>query len=39
LSWGPYDYHLYEIDFHLPGAPATPIGFHVLPPRDLIQRQ
>jgi len=38
LSWGPYDYHLYELDFHLPGAPATPIGFHVLPPRDLIQR-
>jgi len=38
LSWGPYNYHLYQLDFHLPGAPATPIGFHVLPPRDLIQR-
>ncbi|HKI04307.1 MAG TPA: glycosyltransferase 87 family protein [Thermoanaerobaculia bacterium] len=39
LWWGPYDYHLYVLDFHLPGAPATPIGFHVLPPRDLIQRR
>lgn len=39
LWWGPYDYHLYALDFHLPGAPAVPIGFRVLPPRDLIQRR
>ena len=38
LWWGPYDYHLYTLDFHLPGAPAVPIGFRVLPPRDLIHR-
>jgi hypothetical protein len=39
LWWGSYDYHLYALDFHLPGAPSTPIGFRVLPPRDLIQRR
>jgi hypothetical protein len=38
LEWSPYDYHLYSLDFHLPGAPAAPIGFRVLPPRDLIHR-
>ena len=38
LWWGPYDYHFYRLDFHLPGAPAAPIGFRVLPPRDLIRR-
>ena len=39
LWWSPYDYHLYSLDFHLPGAPAAPIGFRVLPARDLIQRR
>lgn len=38
LWWGPYDYQIYSLDFRLPGAPAAPIGFRVLPPRDLIQR-
>jgi hypothetical protein len=38
LEWSRYDYHLYTLDFHLPGAPAAPIGFRVLPPRDLIRR-
>jgi hypothetical protein len=38
MEWGPYDYHLYDLDFHLSGAPAVPIGFRVLPPRDLIER-
>jgi Glycosyltransferase family 87 len=39
LWWTPYNYHLYEIDFRLPGAPSRPIGLHILPPRDLIQRR
>ncbi len=38
LEWSPYDYHLYSLDFQLPGAPAAPIGFRVLPARDLIHR-
>ncbi|HEX9945102.1 MAG TPA: hypothetical protein VGG03_24090, partial [Thermoanaerobaculia bacterium] len=38
LEWSPYDYHLYSLDFHLPGAPAAPIGLRVLPPRDLLHR-
>jgi hypothetical protein len=38
LWWGPYDYHLYTLDFQLPGAPAAPIGLRVLPARDLIQK-
>jgi hypothetical protein len=32
------DYYLYDLDFRLPGAPAGPIRFRVLPRRDLIQR-
>jgi hypothetical protein len=32
------NYHLYELDFRLPGAPAGPIRFRVLPRRDLIQK-
>lgn len=39
LWWTPYNYYLYEIDFRLPGAPGRPIGLHVLPSRDLIQRR
>jgi hypothetical protein len=39
LWWGPYDYHLYRLDFQLPGAPAAPIGLRVLPARDLIQKR
>jgi hypothetical protein len=39
VRWSPYDHHLYVLDFHLPGAPAAPIGLRVLPPRDLIQRR
>ena len=38
LWWGPYDYHLYTLDFELPGAPAAPIQLRVLPARDLLQR-
>jgi hypothetical protein len=38
MWWSSYDYHLYALDFHLPGAPAEPIGFRVLPARDLIHR-
>lgn len=37
LQWGPYDYHLYTLDFRLPGAPTTPIGLRILPSRDLIE--
>jgi len=37
LVWSPYDYHLYTLDFRLPGAPAAPIGFRILPSRDLIR--
>ncbi|HEX9940811.1 MAG TPA: hypothetical protein VGG03_02245 [Thermoanaerobaculia bacterium] len=39
LWWGPYDYHLYALDFQLPGVPAAPISLRVLPPRDLIQKR
>lgn len=39
LWWTPYNYHLYEIAFRLPGAPSRPIGLQILPPRDLIQRR
>jgi hypothetical protein len=38
LEWSPYDYHLYSLDLRLPGAPAAPIGFRILPARDLIHR-
>ncbi|HEV2851672.1 MAG TPA: hypothetical protein VHC97_02600 [Thermoanaerobaculia bacterium] len=37
LWWGRHDYHLYTLDFRLPGAPTVPIGLRVLPPRDLIK--
>lgn len=39
LQWSPHDVHLYSLDFRLPGATAAPIGFRVLPPRDLLQRR
>ncbi|HYG62663.1 MAG TPA: hypothetical protein VEL74_08780 [Thermoanaerobaculia bacterium] len=32
------DYYLYDLDFRLPGAPAGPIRFRVLPRRDSMQR-
>jgi hypothetical protein len=31
------EYSLYDLDFRLPGAPAGPVRFRVLPLRDLIQ--
>ena len=39
LWWTPYNYHLYEIDFRLAGAPSRPISLQILPPRDLIKRR
>jgi hypothetical protein len=39
LEWSPYDHHLYALDFRLPGAPAAPIGLHILPSRDLIENR
>ena len=31
MWWTRDPYYLYQLDFHLPGAPAAPIGFRVLP--------
>ena len=39
LGWGPYYYHLYTLDFRLPGAPTAPISLHILPARDLIENR
>ncbi len=39
VEWSRYDHHYYALDFHLPGAPAAPIGFGILPARDLIQNR
>jgi hypothetical protein len=38
MWWTPDDYHLYELDLRLPGAPAAPIGLDIRPARDLIQK-
>jgi hypothetical protein len=38
LWWSPYDYHFYKLILRLPGGPASPVGFRLEPPRDLIQR-
>ncbi|HEX4964837.1 MAG TPA: glycosyltransferase 87 family protein [Thermoanaerobaculia bacterium] len=37
LWWGPYDYHLYALSFHLPGAKTTPASLHIRPSRNLIE--
>ena len=37
LWWSPYDYHLYSLSFHLPGAKTEPIALRIRPGRDLIE--
>jgi len=37
LWWSPYDYHLYSLTFHLPGAKTEPIALRIRPARDLIE--
>jgi hypothetical protein len=38
MWWTWDDYHLYELDLRLPGAPAAPIGLDIRPAQDLIQK-
>ena len=38
MWWTGDDYHLYELEFRLPGAASTPVGFRVRAARDLIEK-